>query len=179
LIAGSITPAPNPAGWINSNATVSFSASDSLSGVASKTPDQVISSEGRGQIISGEAIDKAGNKATTQVTVNIDKSSPTVSITATPNFLWPPNQKMIDVKIGGSAIDGISGIASLAFKVKDEYGKVEPAISGFGSSIRLEAWRNGDDRDGRLYIITVTVKDNAGNEATASTTVLVPHDQGK
>ena len=179
IISGSITPAPNPAGWNNSNATVSFSASDNLSGVASKTPDQVISSEGPRQIISGEAMDKAGNKATTQVTVNIDKSSPTVSITANPNVLWPPNQKMIDVKISGSAIDGISGIASLTFKVKDEYGKVEPAISSFGSSIQLEAWRNGDDRDGRLYIITVTIKDNAGNESTASTTVLVPHDQGK
>ena len=177
LISGSINPAPNAAGWNNADVTVSFSASDGLSGIASITPPQTISSEGAGQTISGEAVDKAGNAATTHVVVNIDKSAPVITITATPNILWPPNNKMVNVKIGGSAVDGISGISSITFKVKDEYGKVEPAITGFGSSIQLEASRDGNDMDGRVYTITVVVRDKAGNERTASTTVLVPHDQ--
>jgi hypothetical protein len=127
----------------------------------------------------GEAVDKAGNKGTTSITVNIDKSAPIVTISANPAFIWPPNKRMVEVMIGGSAGDAMSGLLSLVFKVTDEYGKVEPPIANFGSSILLEAWRNGDDRDGRKYTIAVTAKDLAGNEATASTIVIVPHDQKK
>ena len=44
------------------------------------------------------------------------------------------------------------------------------------SAIQLEAWRDGTDMDGRHYTITYVITDNAGNQSTASTTVLVPHD---
>jgi hypothetical protein len=41
------------------------------------------------------------------------------------------------------------------------------------------ASRNGNDRDGRTYLVTVEVKDVAGNSGRATTTVKVPHDQGR
>jgi len=122
---------------------------------------------------------KTGNRATTSVTLNIDKTPPTVTITATPNMLWPPNHKMVGVTVGGQATDSLSGITSTAFKVTDEYKTVEPLISGFNTTIQLESWRNGDDLDGRMYTISAIAKDKANNQASASTKVICPHDQGK
>ena len=45
--------------------------------------------------------------------------------------------------------------------------------------VSLEARRNGQDKNGRLYAITVSAQDKAGNAASSVTTVLVPHDQGQ
>ena len=86
---------------------------------------------------------------------------------------------MVNVTIGGKATDALSDIAQTTFNVEDEYDKVEPTISGFGSIIRLEAWRNGDDLDGRKYNISVTAKDKADNQTSSSVTVICPHDQSK
>src|SRR5439155_15099980 len=44
---------------------------------------------------------------------------------------------------------------------------------------QLEASRAGFDTDGRQYTITVRARDNAGNAGSASTTVIVLHDQGE
>jgi hypothetical protein len=86
---------------------------------------------------------------------------------------------MVAVAIGGSTSDNLSDIASTIFDVTDEYNAVEPAISDFDTTIQLEAWRQGNDKDGRIYTISVTAKDRADNEATSSATVICPHDQGK
>jgi hypothetical protein len=86
---------------------------------------------------------------------------------------------MVNVLIGGSANDSLSGIASNTFNVTDEYNTVEPVITNFNTTIKLEASRKGSDKDGRIYTISVTSKDMANNETTSSTTVICPHDQGK
>ena len=83
--------------------------------------------------------------------------------------------------LGGLAQDSwtriIHRIASVIFDVEDEYDTVEPAILGFGEIIELEAWRNGTDKDGRLYTLSVSATDVADNEASAETTVICHHDQ--
>jgi arylsulfatase A len=60
-------------------------------------------------------------------------------------------------------------------------GKLKSGIvESFGEAvIKLEAWRNGDDLDGRRYTIIIQVADHAGRVTTASTVVVVPHDQEK
>ena len=75
-------------------------------------------------------------------------------------------------------MDSISGMASVVFSVADVYGMVQPAVSEFNTSIALEAWREGTDKDGRYYTITAVGIDMAGNKTSVSTMVLVPHDQG-
>lgn len=104
---------------------------------------------------------------------------PTVTVTATPNILWPPNHKMVDVRIDGSATDGMSGVASVVISVTDEYGIYNMTVPIFGSTIQLEAWREGTDKNGRVYTITVVATDNAGRYSTATTQVIVPHDMKK
>ncbi len=67
----------------------------------------------------------------------------------------------------------------LEFQVEDEYGTIEPALSDFGETIKLEAARDGNDKDGRIYTITVIATDDAGNTNSDSTTIIVPHDMKK
>ena len=109
----------------------------------------------------------------------IDTTPPTVSVSTTSNVLWPPNHKMVDVVVGGSATDDGAGIASVEITVTDEYGAYNMTVPAFGSTIQLEAWRAGTDKDGRKYTITAVATDNAGNRSMADTIVLVPHDMRK
>ncbi len=77
-------PRPNSSGWNNSEVTVSFAATDSLSGVATVTQPQAITTEGANQGIGGETTDLADNKASTHVTLNIDKTLPQITLKLNP-----------------------------------------------------------------------------------------------
>jgi hypothetical protein len=83
------SPAPNGAGWNSTNVTVTFTGTDSLSGIASCTAPITLSSEGPGQTASGTCRDNAGNvsAAATVSGINIDKTPPIVvpSISPAPN----------------------------------------------------------------------------------------------
>jgi hypothetical protein len=89
---------------------------------------------------------------------------------------------MTPVTISGIVTDFSPTTAS--YQVVDEYGKVQPAGAvtlGVGGAysfvIKLEAYRNGNDADGRVYTVTVTATDAGGLTSTKSTIVLVPHNQ--
>ncbi|MEK7699480.1 MAG: SBBP repeat-containing protein [Planctomycetota bacterium] len=175
-ITATINQSPNANGWNNIDATVTFICADATSGIASCSAPITVTTEGAGQRICGTAIDNAGNSTNTCVALNIDKTPPVLNITVTPGLIWPPNHKMVDVAINGGASDSTSQVASIVFTVTDEYGTVQPIVSGFNTIIPLEAWREGTDKDGRHYIITVVAIDKAGNQSTATTQVMVPHD---
>jgi hypothetical protein len=118
----------------------------------------------------------------------IDTIPPTISILANPSTLWPPNGKSVPVTVLGAITDSGSGVnpSTLGCNVVDSYGLVQPACSmgtlGAGGSysftVLVVASRNGGDKNGRTYTITVSARDYAGNPASAAATVLVPHDQG-
>jgi len=115
-ISGTISPAPNAAGWNNTNVTVSFTCFDKTSGVASCPSPVLLTNEGAHQVVSGTVTDKAGNKATTSVTVSLDKTPPVISGTIAP----PPdaagwNSSGATVSFGCS--DPLSGIASCSTAV--------------------------------------------------------------
>jgi hypothetical protein len=78
-ISHTITPEPNGDLWNNSDATVHFVCSDATSGIASCTPDRVVSTEGAGTTVVGTAVDEAGNRGTDTATVNLDKTKPTIT----------------------------------------------------------------------------------------------------
>jgi hypothetical protein len=189
-IAGARSRAPNANGWNNTNVTVSFTCSDSLSGLAPGSPPAptVLSAEGAGQSVSGTCVDVAGNSATSTVSgINIDKTPPVVTASANPATLWPPNGKMVTVTVSGTMSDNLSGInpSTPAFAVQDSYGLVQQSgpvsltpNGTYSFTISLEARREGPDKNGRLYTIVVSAQDNAGNASSATTTVVVPHDQG-
>jgi hypothetical protein len=111
-----------------------------------------------------------------------------ITIAAIPKTLWPPNGKMVPVTITGTITDPDSGVdtSKAAYTVIDEYGRVHPSgnvpLGGDGRysfTIQLQASRNGDDKDGRQYLITINALDNAGNNGSADARVTVPHDQAR
>jgi len=69
-------------GWNNTNVTVNYACTDAGSGIASCPQPQVVSNEGANQVVSGTATDKAGNTASASVTLNIDKTPPTITLTS-------------------------------------------------------------------------------------------------
>ena len=86
----------------------------------------------------------------------------------------------------GTITDAESGVDadSQMFSVRDEYGVVQPAGAvtlGTGGTysftVSLQASRQGSDRDGRQYTVTVRAKDNAGNVGSSSAVLTVPHDR--
>ena len=48
-----------------------------------------------------------------------------------------------------------------------------------GLVVELRAERSGGGKSGRVYNLTVTAQDLAGNEVTGTATCIVPHDRGK
>lgn len=77
-ITATLSPPPNAAGWNKSDVTVTFTCSDATSGIATCPQPQTLTSEGPNQIVSGATTDKAGNTASTSVTVNLDKTPPAI-----------------------------------------------------------------------------------------------------
>ncbi len=190
-ITGSRTPEPNASGWNNAGVTVSFQCSDSLSGLAPGSPPSptVLSTEGVGQSVTRTCQDLAGNSSSSTVSnVNLDLTPPTVTVGVGLAALWPPNGKLVPDTISGTVIDKLSGIdpSTVAYKVIDEYGQIQPAgpitlapNGRYSFRVMLEASRLGQDLNGRQYQIVVSAADKAGNRASASMTVTVPHDRGK
>ena len=77
-----------------------------------------------------------------------------------------------------------NSLKSATYRVVDEYGKVQPSGSitvaangDYSFVVRLEAYRNGNDSNGRVYTITVTATDTSNRTASAQAIVLVPHNQ--
>jgi hypothetical protein len=115
-------------------------------------------------------------------------SNPEVNISGFgPNVLWPPNHNMETVTVTGIATmpQGCS-VYGAGYSIEDEYGthtsEGELTVSEngkFSVFLPVEAWRKGQDKDGRNYKITFFVENEAGVGTSRVLEVLVPHDKGK
>jgi hypothetical protein len=170
------------------SATVSFTptATDTCS-----PPASIVSAPASGSsfpvgttLVTSTATDGALNSAacTFPVTV-VDQEAPVVtSLAATPAILWPPDHKMIDVKVTFGQSDNCSANCSLTVSSNE-------SINGQGDGdsspdwividaqhLQLRAERSGLG-SGRTYTLTLTCRDAAGNTTVKTTTVVVPHNQ--
>lgn len=114
-----------------------------------------------------------------------DTTPPALVIRLTPTVLWPPNKSLFLVHVIAAATDdsGVSPSITLASITCDDFCSpavdiVDAALGMDDRSFKLRADRKGGGK-GRTYTITYEATDAAGNKATATTSVVVPHDQGK
>jgi hypothetical protein len=113
---------------------------------------------------------------------------PVVEITdVRPNIIWPPNHSMEVVTVSGT-VTNPSGcaLAGVSYSIEDEYGihtgAGEVTVNGNGEftvPIPVEAWRRGQDKDGRHYKIQIFAENDAGTGSSVELEAVVPHDRGK
>jgi uncharacterized repeat protein (TIGR01451 family) len=127
--------------------------------------------------------DVPGNNSKT-ATTTVDPTPPTVSaVTADPSSLWPKNHKLRDVTINYSATDSCGGVNCQITNVTSN----QP-VNGTGDGDTSPDWVIVDEHhvqlraesaggaDGRIYTITVTCTDAAGNSTTKTVEVHVGHN---
>jgi hypothetical protein len=106
-----------------------------------------------------------------------------------PETLWSPNGGLetVTVEVEGMVLmpEGCT-LFEAGYSVDDEYdvytgvGEFTVKAGGvFSAVIPVEASREGGDRDGRHYAITLYAEDEAGIGTSCTFEVLVPHDRRK
>jgi VCBS repeat-containing protein len=196
----SIDPA-GPNGWYTSDAILTLSATDDLSGVA-KTEYRINNGEWTtysGSIpafhdgvyqVDYRSVDQAGNvEAIQSKTIQVDTTAPDFSVRLDKSTLWPPNHKMVEIAASLDFSDDTSDIASVVLtsitssEPDDGLGDGDTANdiqdADYGTQdnqFSLRAERSGQG-EGRVYTITYTVTDHAGNQTVQSVQVSVAHDQ--
>ena len=140
--------------------------------------------------VSCGATDTSGNPSAScasSVTV-VDTTPPSIAnITASPNKLWPPNHKMVAVKVAVSGSDVCDTTPSCHI-VSVSSNEPENGLGDGDKSpdweitgdltLKLRAERSGKGT-GRIYTATISCSDASGNSLEGEVTITVPHDKGK
>lgn len=114
-----------------------------------------------------------------------DKEKPVITeLAASPNKLWPPNHKMVSVKVAANVTDACDNspkcriMSVFSNEAQDGIGDgntiADWKITG-DLNVNLRAERSGSG-SGREYTINVECSDASGNIATGETKVIVPHN---
>lgn len=116
-----------------------------------------------------------------------DVTPPTISCSATPNTLWPPNQTLRLVMVNIAASDNSGSVVVTLVSVTSS--QADSGLDKKDVPNDVQGWATGtDDRSGylraerfgttRTYTLTYRASDPSGNRATCQTTVTVPMKQG-
>jgi hypothetical protein len=194
LVFGTPSPAaPNGAnGWYVTDVSIPWTGTDADSalGAGNPTSPLILSSEGSAVSGSVTLCDIANNCATFESpSFKIDKTAPQVTASASPDRLWPPTRKQVQVQLHIVATDNLAlpaqPIVSVAV-ASNEAGAVpmpvapgafvfDPGSTTSGSSVTtlsLVAAMGTANRT-RIYTISGVVQDAAGHSTPFSTTVIV------
>jgi hypothetical protein len=113
-----------------------------------------------------------------------DQTPPVLALSVVPATLWPPNHKLEPITVAVSVTDNADSNPSVklvSISCDDGCSLVEDvagaALDTYDRTFELRSERRGFG-SGRTYTITYEASDAAGNKATATATVTVPHDQG-
>jgi uncharacterized repeat protein (TIGR01451 family) len=143
--------------------------------------------------ITYTATDGSRSRTATRTVVVGDTIAPVITLKTTPITLWPPNHKYQTVNVTAlvqSVNDSCGGSLSVSSVIikkvtsdeaENDDGDGNTAndmvIASDCKSVQLRAERSGDG-NGRVYSITLAVKDASGNTGTAVFKVSVPKSQG-
>ncbi|WP_336921290.1 OmpL47-type beta-barrel domain-containing protein [Aquipuribacter sp. SD81] len=153
VVTGVVSPAPNAAGWVKENATVTWSAVDLGSGAPSgPTPSTTTVSENTGtsgRVVTATATDRLGNAGSGSVTVRVDKATPTISAAQTENA---------------------DGTTTITFTCADAHSGITSCLAS-GSTTNARTVPGGTT-------VTGTATDAAGNTTTLASTAPVRDTTG-
>ncbi|MEK7153554.1 MAG: hypothetical protein AAB834_06395, partial [Patescibacteria group bacterium] len=167
-------------GWYISDVTVTLTATDNISGLATTEyslngggnwtayiSPLTVSNEGITTVLA-RALDNAGNLGSDSKDVKIDRTAPVITETVIPAQVT--NKKigtMYDISYNGTASDQVSGLSVINTTLIDEYGVYSQNLgSNLTGIVSVERHENGGDPDGRTYTFRLTVTDMAGNQST-------------
>jgi len=132
--------------------------------------------------------DSATNTTSCSATVVVADTVPPViaSASTNPRSLWPPNHKMVAVRVNARVEDACS---SATWRITSVRSSEDANGNGDGNTerdwqitgdhtLQLRAERSGKG-SGRVYSITIVATDRSGNTAERVLTVTVPKSQGR
>ena len=114
-----------------------------------------------------------------------DEIAPTLQVTVTPDLLWPPNHKYVEIQATVTASDNfdpnptirlVSVTSNEPDNGDDDGDTVDDIVIVDDFNFLLRAERSGVGT-GRIYTITYVATDACGNETYQSATVFVPLNQ--
>lgn len=110
--------------------------------------------------------------------------NPRLSVSLSPNIIWPPNHKLIVINASISAQDDNypKPTIKLVSITANEPLKNGDVVASFGTAtqtFQVKSERTGKDKGGRVYTVTYSATNSCGHSTNASETITVPHDQGK
>ena len=123
---------------------------------------------------------------TVQVTVQ-DTTPPKITVTLSPQLLWPPNHKMVTIyatvdaqDLCGQVTDVrllsiVSNEADNGIGDGNTKGDIVAEPGTLDVQFQLRAERAGPRRD-RIYTVTYQATDDSGNQGQTSTRIIVPHN---
>jgi FG-GAP repeat len=208
LVAANRPPTADAGATVTAECTGPGGASVTLDGSASSDPDgDALSYEWRdatsavvgttavvtlavplgSHVFTLKVSDGFGGVDTDTVTVNVvDTSAPTVTVTLSPNRLWPPDHRLVQITATVTANDLCAGaLPSVLDSITssepdnglgdgDKAGDISGAALGTSdTTFALRAERSGSG-PGRVYTVTYRVTGPSGNAGTASAVVRVP-----
>jgi len=178
IVTGS---APNQAG---ANVTFPLPVIDGSCGVVTTTPPSGSFFPLGTTTVTGQS---SATSSTCSFTVQVNDVEPPVinGLSVNPSVINSNNHKMVDVTVSYTSVDnsGNANVCSISVTSNEPVngpgdGNTTPDWEVIDDHhIRLRAERSGNLND-RIYTITVTCVDAAGNSTSASITVVVPHDNG-
>jgi hypothetical protein len=122
--------------------------------------------------------DQAGNvEQIKAIEFKVDKTAPTLALTLDKTSIWPPNHQMVAVNAVMTGADAGSGVDSVVLtnitssKPDSGQGDVQAEFGTPATSFSVRAEKD------RVYTVTYTATDKAGNKTVKTATVTVPHDE--
>ncbi|HUZ35804.1 MAG TPA: putative Ig domain-containing protein [Streptosporangiaceae bacterium] len=157
-ITAVVQPAPNAAGWNNSDPTISYTCLDALSGVELCPGPQTASTDGANQVFPATAVDNASNNTTITTTVNVDTAPPVVSNAAVGQATITDGGS---TTLSADVADSLSGVSAAEFYTGTDPGPgngTAMTVANGTASVMM-----GSNLAGGSHTLYVRAEDVAGN----------------
>ena len=174
VVTGVLAREPDHGNWYNDDVLINWSAVDPepSSGTPTQPEPTLADQEGVHTYTSEESCDPAGNCATGDITIKLDKTAPDLG---TPEWSANPKAETEATTLTVSATDNVSGVAKAEYYIGDD----DP---GEGNAVDMELADGeliahfADDLPAGVHRINIRAQDVAGNWSELTTDYLVVYN---